>query len=80
VSNLILPRLSEQQFIHGGCDINGNLATILDFELNPHRCPSGQGFFGSGLRGPRFFQMYSGGRLSVRVQKLPTTRSFRLLP
>ena len=32
VSNLMLTRLAEQQFVHGGCAINGCLATVIFFE------------------------------------------------
>src|SRR5207248_8257857 len=32
VSNLILTRLTEQQFVHGGFVINGCLANVLYFE------------------------------------------------
>jgi len=32
VSNLILTQLAEHQFVHGGCAINGCLATVIYFE------------------------------------------------
>jgi hypothetical protein len=32
VTNLILTQVAEQQFVHGGCAINGCLATVIYFD------------------------------------------------